>query len=392
MEANKKIIRLFGRSGAGKTTLAAKLVDRYKAMGVLCSRPDGEKNVQTQKKFKKHVKLEHVGNLRFLTVLLIVCNHLSFNLFNVDETGEPRFKLWFEFTTPILALLSGWLFFYNTKDNNFSSKVKNRFFSLVVPYVLWTLIYVATHFILKNGYYYFTGTVIWDYPLPSWSWGYMFDAVWRKPIVVNFWYIQNLLLIIPFNWVLFQLSKISLFIDLFCLLILAASLFKVNLFFPDRFIYFYLVGCYLGIKQVGFNGFYWKNLPVTVGFLLVSVVLEWGLRSFNCCYLLNISIIFLVCLHLLGILRRHSESKVVKLLKRWEDHAFFIFAAHSIVISALGKIFILLLGKHPGIHPVFCLTLLFVQLVVSVLICTALSVFIRRTQFRVWSILVGGRT
>jgi len=43
LESQKKIIWLFGRSGAGKTTLASKLVDRYKAIGIPCLWLDGDR-------------------------------------------------------------------------------------------------------------------------------------------------------------------------------------------------------------------------------------------------------------------------------------------------------------------------------------------------------------
>jgi len=39
---SKKLIWLFGRSGAGKTTLAAKLVDRYRSLGIPCLWLDGD--------------------------------------------------------------------------------------------------------------------------------------------------------------------------------------------------------------------------------------------------------------------------------------------------------------------------------------------------------------
>lgn len=43
MESSKKIIWLFGRSGAGKTTLASKIVDRYNALQIPCLWLDGDR-------------------------------------------------------------------------------------------------------------------------------------------------------------------------------------------------------------------------------------------------------------------------------------------------------------------------------------------------------------
>jgi adenylylsulfate kinase len=41
--ASEKLIWLFGRSGAGKTTLASKLVDRYRSLGIPCLWLDGDR-------------------------------------------------------------------------------------------------------------------------------------------------------------------------------------------------------------------------------------------------------------------------------------------------------------------------------------------------------------
>lgn len=43
MSSSKQIVWFFGRSGAGKTTLAKRLVDRYRSLGIPCLWLDGDR-------------------------------------------------------------------------------------------------------------------------------------------------------------------------------------------------------------------------------------------------------------------------------------------------------------------------------------------------------------
>ncbi len=73
-----------------------------------------------------------VSSLRFILILFIVCNHLGFGQASVGVFEKMGLKIWFGFTSPILAILSGWLFFKNINDDKYFSKIKTRFWFLVI--------------------------------------------------------------------------------------------------------------------------------------------------------------------------------------------------------------------------------------------------------------------
>jgi len=177
-----------------------------------------------------------VSSLRFILILLIVCNHLGFGQVADGGFEKMGLKIWFEFTSPILAMLSGWLFFKNINDDKYFLKTKKRFFTIFIPYILWSATYIFIHFIVKKTYAYLTNSTVWISPTPTWSWNYFLDAFWRAPIVGNFWYLKNLLLIIPFNWIFLQMLKRRLVFELFSVTLLCSLFLNIDLWFSERFI------------------------------------------------------------------------------------------------------------------------------------------------------------
>ncbi len=333
-----------------------------------------------------------VSSLRFILILLIVCNHLGFG--QVADGGFEKigFKIWFEFTSPILAMLSGWLFFKNINDDKYFSKTKKRFFTILIPYILWSAIYIFIHFTVKKIYVYLTNSAVWTSSTPSWSWNYILDAFWRSPIVGNFWYLKNLLLIIPLNWIFLQMLKRHLAFELFYVATLYCLFLKINLLLSERFVQYYLIGCYIGFKKFSLNGFFVKNMSVTIGLLFLGATLEILARSSKYSNLLNIPVIFLIAMLSLGILKKLSDSKYMQSLMRWEKDSFFIFGAHSIIVSIVGKSMVLLLPKFSFQNPAILSAMIGLQFILSILICVSLSRFTKLTSCGLWSLLMGGRT
>lgn len=339
----------------------------------------------------KPVRYISLSNLRFFLVLLVVCNHIGFSRFAPSAFEKHGIKIWFEFTSPILAILSGWLFFLNLSEEGFLAKIKNRYNSLIVPYMLWTCIYILIHALGKSVYFYFTGSTLWDSPVPSLTLNYILEAFWAKPVIVNFWYLKNLILIIPINWILFQLLRKPLFFEVFYLIVLCLMFSGVNLVFSDRFIQYYLIGCYLGSKQVGLGGVFFGKLTVMLGILAVGLLLEWFSRSVQYVFLINIPLILIIAIVLLGIFNNTGGNRLGKLLSKWQEHSFFVFCAHSIVLSIVGKLMVLVLPDTLFSNILTFSILVAFQLIFSVSVCVFLSSSAKRFNRRLWSVLIGER-
>ncbi len=333
-----------------------------------------------------------VSCVRFILILLIVFNHTGFG--RVADGGFEKQEpgIWFNFTSPILAILSGWLFFNNIDNDRCFSKTKKRFFTILVPYVLWSVIYVIIHLVLMNVYVYLTGSKIWASPTPTWSLDYLLDAFWRSPIVGNFWYLKNILVIVPFNWVFLRMLNQRLVFEVFYFTVLCCLFLGVDLWFSDRFIPYYLIGCYAGFKKFSLKGVVLKRIPVTMGVLLLFIMLEIWIGKVMHSNIIRIPFILLMAMLGLGVLHEIYNYQTIRSLMRWEEHSFFIFAAHSIVCSVIGKLLILLMPSSFFQNPFVLSAMLGIQFIFTVLICVSLSTFTKYTSRSLWKLLIGGRS
>jgi len=79
---------LFGRSGAGKTTLAAKLVDRYKALGVPCLWLDGDRVRQGLSQDLAYTPMDRMENHRRIIEMANIASEQAFQV--VISAIAPR--------------------------------------------------------------------------------------------------------------------------------------------------------------------------------------------------------------------------------------------------------------------------------------------------------------
>jgi adenylylsulfate kinase len=100
LASKEKIIWLFGRSGAGKTTLASHLVDRYKALGIPCLWLDGDRVRQglsqepgfsPSERMENHHRIIEVANIaeeQGLTVVVSAIEPKKFIRSKVNELAK----------------------------------------------------------------------------------------------------------------------------------------------------------------------------------------------------------------------------------------------------------------------------------------------------------------
>ncbi len=159
------------------------------------------------------------------------CNNFITNF--VTLMGGPCMSFFF--------CVTGFLLFYGMNFRNYGQKLKKRVSTILIPYVLWQIIYILKS-ILQGKRWTFLGAVVKVFLLQVW------------PPLGAFWYLYAvflLALISPVFLLLFRNEKIAGFVP--PVLIIALRLLdkyyrldfgymgNVILYFPA-----YIIGCYLG--------------------------------------------------------------------------------------------------------------------------------------------------
>lgn len=241
---------------------------------------------------------------------------------------------------PAFFLISGYLFFIHLEKWNKSiwiGKMKRRFHTLFVPYVLWNLPGIAFLFVSP----YFGAVTVAPGSLLSFfqenGWLHLFwDSYHGMPANSPLWFIRDLIVINLFSPAVFVFVKYSRQYGL-CLL---ALLFILNLWIPLKGFSaigfcFYSVGAFFAIFSRSlvetFRRVRWISYCGALVLLVTSTVL-FG-RHWSAEYILRIFQIFGVVagFNLAASLMRNQEG----LTARLAESSFFIYASHILLLSGV---------------------------------------------------------
>jgi len=221
--------------------------------------------------------------LSFLFKLIVVVAHSSnlvlnlgkestkisgtFNSFlqNFIENGISRMAV------PTLFLISGYLFFSTIKTGSkqeFIDKFKKRFKTLVLPYLFWSLFGILLFFVLQSlpaSKPFFTKGLIRDFSIVQWL-----HTIFVLPIAAQLWFIRDLIVIIVFTPIIYQLLKIVPKLSLVTCFILWFFSVRLYLFSPES-LFFFTVGSYWAVSKIALKDFY--KIKYSLLWLIVWIAL-----------------------------------------------------------------------------------------------------------------------
>ena len=281
---------------------------------------------------------------------------------------------------PFFFMLSGYLFFRNYSWDKVLTKYKSRFFSLVLPYIIWCTIYFLCYAVLTHVPQ--TAARMNMEPTEL-SIPFYLSCLWNSTYTV-LWFVKHLILMIiptPIYFLLFKVNgkwwsyviSIASFI-----VILLISWNIIPICIPYLSCYF-VIGCYLGINGKKFieNPNRVMTIAGCILFLLLSVYLLLGYKV----------VIWWTIGMIASIWYALDIFKFSKKPKWWMKLSFFLYCGHSLLLEGLEKVWFMLGGTSVIAASID-------YFLMPVLVAMILIVIARiMTKFTpcMWKILMGNR-
>lgn len=345
---------------------------------------------------------EKIKIVSFFSILLVVFLH-AFNL-DVAETTVPLFfgsNVWFlqdfisygltRIAVPLFFLFSGFLFFMNMlHGTGFLPKIKKRFRTLFIPFLLWSLFGIAFYFTLQSipqTAVFFTKEHIADFSFEKWL-----LTIFVHPIPYQLWFIRDLMLLVLLSPLLFYILKY----------------FKFWIFIPVAFFWIYVTNDFQNSIEAllffllgGYFALFHQNAPeirydrsvIWLSVIWILILTVKTLMVKNGFDALQSSIVFKLSI-MTGILafwglydvwigKIQNKNGLLQLC----GFTFFIYAAHEPILTIFKKVLFILFGKTQTGH-----LLVYPTAPVLTILSVFCAGFILRKYFRMlYETLTGGR-
>ena len=343
--------------------------------------------------------LQHIDEIRFLIIHLILINHWMLSVALImNSVDKSLIDFWFELTSPTLSLISGYLFFYKTKEKfSYVKKVKTRFHSLVIPYLFWSLSFFFIYFLIKKSYLYLFHNSFWYEPIRPMTFSNFIGTIANPPLI-NFWYLQNLIFIIPFSFIIYYLLRYRwIFLAFFVLILLNYAYDYADIYFSARFLPFYLLGAYFGYNEIHiprFNfKFYMSRYATSI--ILLPVLFFVATRTsdldytglFTLPYKICIVLFFLICVY--NLMDANSDSWVMRYLRKYKDYSFFLFAIHMFFFTIVQRSLLKLGMEHYMLNKYFSLLFNIFSLIIVLIMSFSLAAFLKNKFPKFYFLIVG---
>lgn len=294
------------------------------------------------------------------------------------------------FAVPMLFMLSGISFFKDYDNTKYGAKIKNRFFTLAIPYLLWNTIWMLWEFFTSYSFLARFSTDSSPYPvtLPSILKGIFFYGC-NDP----FWFIFDLILFSLAAPLVFLIIK-NVHVGALSILVLSiVSLFGIHLpmdvFFYPMAIVFYLMGAMIGCHFFDLAAKK-SSRPVQIvsaiflaTYVLAKTIAPTQIHIDN--YLTQTIVYTLAAFSLWNVADMFVERMKPKAIYR---RSFAVYAMHLPVAIVILKIFDFCTPKSQWLE-----IPRFIIMVASTLIIINLAcAFLEKFTPKIYAVLMGNRT
>lgn len=286
-----------------------------------------------------------------LCVLVVFIHARNDSIFTVPVwiSGVPVFNTVEAFLASDVAgaavggfyLCSGYLFYRNYSWKRVFPKYKSRVRSLVVPYVLWTLLYFFIHAAISHIP---ALAAIFNDPPIQVTWRSMLDAVVHYRYCAFLWFLQFLILYAAASPVIYFLIRNRYSGAASILLVFFTACTNIikneQAAAVTNWLVLYMLGGYIGIHLKDMIETKTTNTKVLAGSLFLAAVSFWVYKSVPSVFgVLFYSFSFSAALWcLISWEREDMESGTMPAACEWQKNTFAVYMTHFMVVQAANTV------------------------------------------------------
>lgn len=350
--------------------------------------------------------------LRFPLAVIVVIVHV-FSLDDVIASGTTYHVSGFQLfqdacmfidaflrgiSVPIYFFISGYVFFWGVKFSGtvYKNKIKNRFKSLFVPYMIWNLI--AVFFIIFKQLPIFESFLSNSNSTLNLNPFTIFECFWKYngninpntfvdgeplllsgsyfPVNAALWYLRDLMIIIltapAIYWLIKKIRVYAVYLSM--------SIYFASIIFewPNSMIlggYFYFSwGAYMSIFSIDMMAVFFKWFKLSIFLYLFNCIMYIVLHDavpeiISWIKTINSVFALLVCFNIAAWLLQNTKMKVSTF---FASSSFFIYVSHCVIYERLRKILFILIKPESGIE----ILLIFVFTVILTILSLLLTFYV----------------
>jgi len=277
---------------------------------------------------------------------------------------------------PFFFAISGLLFFRNFQMNDIRIKYKKRVKTILIPYIIWCIIYYLFNVVVTNANIFFNIANVKPVEL---SISELINWLWNTEYY-TLWFLKNLIIFIALSpieyFVLKNRKKIPM--GIFSFVVAFFIIDAINVRILDGFI-FYLFGAYIGINHM--NSTEYKNK--TFSFISVMIAIVAGIITIVRGGAISRILLIVFAWYALDLF--NIEEMKIPL---WMKNTFFFYLCHDLILEPLERMFFLLFGKQPQILAI--IDYIFMP-IITILIMLLIAKLATKYIPKIWNVVIGGR-
>lgn len=356
---------------------------------------------------------KRITALRFILACLVVLIHAK-----VNEYVTPEGTFYFKeiapnyvkaiidalsniiggIAVPTFFIISGYLFF--AKPKSISDTLQSKFKSIVLPYILWTVLVIIFYFVAQ--YFNYTKSFFSKIILREWTWNDFLSAFWKSryrdgdnPFIFQFWYLRDLIIMmiisplikllgakVPFAYfsgvtILFMSTIIGI-VPNYLNLVSALFYFSLGLFAVNH-----IEAVMDFVDSIRLKEFLFSFIIMLTATVYARLV---DLPGNNFMYHLSIWFTILLAIKVAGIIL--MNGRLFLILEYLSGFSFWIYALHEpLVLTSLKKLTVRIMPMEGW----FFVVQFFVDSIVCIFVLLISGIVIKKIMPKVFALFTGGR-